>query len=809
MIKTLTRINKQININQKQFSILLPPPNVSGSLHIGHALTSFLQDCLGRLASLLVGKDNTFLLPGLDHGGISTQYSALKNIQDLQSKSKEEKTQIVYEFAQQAQYNIINQIEHFNLIANMDLLQYTMNDSHIKRVNEAFVTLYKKGLIYEEERIIYWDTYFNSSLSSLEIKHENKKDKLYYIKYALENGKQVTIATTRPETMFGDVALAVGERNKELVGKTAFVPIINRKIPIIFEETVLDDFGTGVLKITPGHDETDFNIGKKHNLPIISILDKNFRFNEKVPSAYQGLNCKEARDLLIEELNRLGLLEKEEIITHNIMYGEKSGTPIETIVKKQWYLDLSKAAKKSVELLEKEEWHIFPQQWTSSYKSWMNNLQPWCISREILWGHPIPVWRKNTGEIIVAVSQEEADKQAKGDTLVRDDFVLDTWFSSALWPFAYEVFPTTVLVTGYDILFFWVARMMMMSLELTNTLPFKQVLLHELVRDGAGQKMSKTRGNVSNPLELIEEYGADVVRYSLLSKISVRGKICFSAKDIETSKKLYNKIKNVITFLEMHFDQKDFDDYRNMNSVVINDEIAVYFVNKLEQVPIVELFNNYNLDAYLDWLYHFFWHDYCDWLIEMSKKQMFNEDIKFALIYGIDRILAYFYGIFPEKVERVYEKLFKSKPQLKNIIIETQLNIENNNRYIDDLMFVISQIRSLQGNNLIVYVDTKLEKEKLVFESLRIPLKSSYDDTENHILEKIAIRNYHIYLVKQTNNQICIQKMLDKQQEELNLVNAKLIENLPKDIESSFREKRVVLNETIEILNSYLKLYKV
>lgn len=784
------------------YSILMPPPNVSGSLHIGHALGSFLQDTICRFASLLVGKNNVHLLPGLDHGGISTEYSALKNIKD--KKTSEEQYSIIYNFTNEAKKNILNQMKKFSLNVELDKLKYTMDPEHLILVNKSFVELYNKGLIYEDERIIYWDNHFKSSLSNLEVLHKNIQECLYYIKYkivdeAVDGDNYLTIATTRPETMFGDVVIAVCEKYKYLVGKKVLIPIENREIPIIFDKSVLEDFGTGCLKVTPGHDEIDFNLGKKHKLSIINILDENLKMNQNVPENYRNLTIQEARGKILQELTKLGLLEKEEKINHSIKFGEKSGEKIETIVKKQWYLDLSKSGKKSLELLEKGDWNIYPNYWINTYKHWINNLEPWCISREIIWGHKIPVWRTNNGEVIVAQSEEEAKIKAKNQDMKRDPFVLDTWFSSALWPMAYENYPTTLLVTGHDILFFWVARMVMMSLELRNQLPFESVLLHDLVRDGQGEKMSKTRGNVQDPLELIDEYGSDIIRHSLLSKISLRGKIRFSITDIIQSRNLKTKLENVVKFLEKNYSLEDFLQNIEIVETTITNPFLQYFLNKLKVLSIDNLFKNYNIDSYLEKLYTYFWGEYCDWLIEISKKQIKDNEIKFTLIYILRELLCLWYGFFPEFTESTFKKLFKKEIYLQKTEIKFYIKEEIN---VEDFFFVIKQIRSLEAQGIrTLFTSMGYSNEELILESLKLKtIDIKKQDISSFI--KIIIRQKEIYIKKDDNIFIYLNKMIYKKQEELVKLEKKLQQSLPSDILNKFEKEISFLKEEIEIISN-------
>jgi valyl-tRNA synthetase len=798
----------------KTFFIMLPPPNISGSLHMGHALNFFLQDFLVKTAKIILPDTKTFLLPGVDHGGISTQYSALKHIENLRTLSPEEKFKKIENFAQTAKLNILKQMYQFNLSCNFDQLQYTMDEKHIQLVNDSFVTLYKKGLITEDERIVYWDQLMGTSLSSLEVVHKNIQESLYYIKYKLLNKEEfIIIATTRPETLFGDVALAVGIRNQYLAGLQAIIPIINKVIPIIFDEIVDDNFGTGILKITPGHDEKDFEFGKKYKLDVINIYDENLLMNNNVPEEYQNLTANKTRILLLRNLEKYNLLEKEEIISHNVLFGEKSNSRIETIVKKQWYLNLSNGAQKALELLKNGTFKIFPSYWEKTYELWLKNLQPWCISREILWGHAIPVWRTKNKRIIVASTYEEAEKEANGEVLIRDKFLLDTWFSSALWPLLYkqqgaEFYPSDVLVTAYDIIFFWVARMVMMSLELDNSLPFKNVLIHNLIRDEKGEKMSKTRGNVLDPLELMNIYeNKDILRISLLNHISLRGQINFKKENMEVSKKFITKFINAIKFLQLNYTPDDFLSINNLEDKYIDNEICIYFLNKLKILEPEQLLQDYNIQQYIKNLNNFFWDDYCDWFLEMSKKQLTCKEIQFTLIFIIKKLLGLFYGLLPDFTTNIYNILFQQ--DIGNHFFDTNMQIIytlENIKKIEDLIYIIKQLRSLNDMKILTGMllenSFQIKNEDRIYLSLRIKTINIYICEEKNY-DYLIIRKKKIFF--ETINKEKLKIILtNKRNEYNNLLNKINIQKPPEDILITFQYRIILLKEEIFILNKII-----
>lgn len=791
-----------------KYTIMLPPPNVSGFLHIGHALNFFLQDFLISTRKILFPKDKVYMLPGLDHGSTATQYAALKNIKNLEKLDNKEKYNIIYDFAEDAMKNILYQMDNFHLNLNKEYLKYTMSKEHTELVNKTFVTLYNKGLIYEDERIIYWDKYLNTALSNLEVVHKKVTDELFYIKYKLKipvnNNDYITVATTRPETMFGDVALAVGNTYKEYMGNYAYIPVTNRKIPIIFDTYVKDDFGSGVLKITPAHDENDFNLGKKHNLPIINIYDENLQLNGKfVDERFKGLSPLEARKILLELLKKENLLEKEESINHSIMVGDKSNMPIETIVKKQWYLDLSKASEKALKALEDGKFKIFPEyQWEGTYKSFLNNLQPWCISRENLWGHKIPVWRKKDGTIIVAENENLAKELANGMEITQDKFLLDTWFSSGLWPLLYkqtneDLYPMDLLVTGYDIIFFWVARMVMLSLELNDTLPFPNVLIHNLVRDTSGDKMSKTRGNVINPMDIINKYGnTDVLRYGLLSKITLRGQIRFGEEDLVNGEKLINKIKNAVKFLQLNYKEEDFLKINNLTFIKIENKIVIYFLKEFEKLKPKDLFNNYNIYEYIHNLYDFFWNIYCDWILEISKKQMENSEIKFMLIYLIREILGLFYGLLPEITNNLYMDLFKISITAHKISTEINYNFtEENQKEINNFIYIIRQLRILKSSNILngELIANNIN-EQLALESLKIPVIK--EENDKYLL--IGGRKVFFEEVNEEN----LQRYYGKKKLELDKLSLLENNNPPEDILLNIKNSKAIIEKEMDFLKN-------
>ncbi|MDR0744854.1 MAG: valine--tRNA ligase [Holosporales bacterium] len=628
------------NENNKCFSILMPPPNVTGSLHLGHALTYTIQDILIRYYRQ--NRFNTLWQPGIDHAGIATQMVVEKDLiaNGINPKelSREEFIEKTWEWKNQSGDKIFEQQKALGCSAPWELSRFTMDENFSKSVIEAFVVLYKNGLIYKAKRLVNWDNKFQTAISDLEIQNKEENGILWHIKYQLENSNEfITIATTRPETMFGDTAIAVhpdDERYKYLVGKVARIPYTDRLIPIIADGYIDMEKGTGCLKVTPAHDINDFAIGKRHNLEMISILDK---YGNMVPGYtpkfLEGLYLKKARKLLLEKLKEDQLLVKEEEITHTLPYGDRSGTVIEPMLTDQWFVDAKRLADAAIKAVEEGKVRFYPEKWKNTYFEWMKNIEPWCISRQIIWGHQIPAWYGPNGEIFVEKSEQEAIEAAKkadiaGDQLTRETDVLDTWFSSGLWPFAtlgwpeqtkmsQMFYPTTTLVTGFDIIFFWVARMMMMSMYFMNEIPFKDIYVHALVRDEKGQKMSKSKGNVMDPLSLMEEFGADALRFTL-AFLSVPGRdIKFGKEHVKISRNFITKIWNAARFLQ----SKGVPFENNISSIILTSDLNKWIITKLKkfQIEIDQNIKEYRFD-YATRNIQFFIRDiFCDFFVEAIK----------------------------------------------------------------------------------------------------------------------------------------------------------------------------------------------
>ena len=617
------------------FSIVIPPPNVTGRLHIGHALNNSLQDILARFERMR-GKD-VLWQPGTDHAGIATQLIVERQLAERQMSrvglGREKFLAEVWKWKAESGGAIVEQLRRLGASADWSRERFTMDEGLSKAVTKVFVELYRQGLIYKDKRLVNWDPRLQTAVSDLEVENIELKGHLWHIRYPIEDSDQfITVATTRPETMLGDTAIAVhpdDARYKALVGKMAVLPLTGRLIPIIADEYSDPEKGTGAVKITPGHDFNDFDVGKRHNLPLINILNKDGSLNNEVPAPYRGLSREDARKKVVADLESLGLLEKAEAITHAVPHDEKTKTVVlEPLLTEQWYLNVDPLAKTALEAVETGKTKFYPENWSNIYFGWLRNIRPWCISRQLWWGHQIPVWYDADGKYYCAETEEDAVKQAGGKALTRDPDVLDTWFSSALWPFSTmgwpdetpelkKFYPTSVLVTGFDIIFIWVARMLMMGTHFLGDVPFRKVVIHNRVLDEAGAKMSKTKGNVVDPLTIIDVYGADALRFTLALAAGQNRDMRIGPARVEGGRNFGTKFWNASRFCEMNgcitvpgFDPAGVKLPVNQWIVAQTARTAGEITASLEALR----FNDAASAAY-----HFVYDVFCDWYLEIAK----------------------------------------------------------------------------------------------------------------------------------------------------------------------------------------------
>ncbi|TNE33087.1 MAG: valine--tRNA ligase, partial [Alphaproteobacteria bacterium] len=634
-----------VDSNRTPYTIPMPPPNVTGSLHMGHALTMTLQDILTRYRRMR--GDDTLWQPGTDHAGIATQMVVERELNKegikRQDLGREKFLEKVWEWKEQSGSTITTQLRRLGASPDWERERFTMDDGLSDAVKKVFVQLYKEGLIYKDKRLVNWDPKLHTAVSDLEVSMLEKKGHMWNLKYPLTDdpSKFIEVGTTRPETMLGDTAVAVhpkDKRYKNLIGKTVTLPIVGREIPIVADDYADPEQGTGAVKITPAHDFNDFEVGKRHDLELINVLDADAKINENAPTEYQGLDRFDARKKIIEEFESLGLLGEITEITHSVPYDEKSKqTVLEPWLTDQWYCDAATLAKPAIAAVEDGRTEFVPKNWEKTYFEWMRNIQPWCISRQLWWGHRIPAWYGDDGQVFVAEDEDDAYAQArkhygKDDvTLTQDEDVLDTWFSSALWPFSTlgwpeqtkelgRYYPADTLITGFDIIFFWVARMMMMGLHFMGDVPFRKVYIHALVRDEHGQKMSKTKGNIVDPLDVIDEYGADALRFTLTALAAQGRDIKLATNRVEGYRNFATKLWNVARYCEMN-DCKPVADF---DPAKVTHAVNRWIVSELALLSqkTAEALDAYKFNEAANHLYHFAWGTFCDWYVEMSKPML-------------------------------------------------------------------------------------------------------------------------------------------------------------------------------------------
>ncbi len=641
--------------SKEPYCIMMPPPNVTGKLHMGHALDGTIQDVLIRYKRMRGYR--TLWLPGSDHASISTE---MKVVQKLAKEGKSKKDLGREKFLEEAwawtkEYGGIIQKQQRKLGCSCDWERnrFTLDEGMSDAVLEQFIKLYKKGLIYRGKRMVNWCTNCNTSISDAEVEYKEEPSHLWHIRYKISGSENeyIEVATTRPETMLGDTAVAVhpkDSRYKHLVGKTCILPIMNKEIPIIADEFVEMEFGTGCVKITPAHDMNDYQAGLRHNLEIIEVFDENFKMGKLVPE-YKGMDLIQARKKIVEKLDEIGALVKTEDYTHNVAKCERCKNTIEPKISEQWFVSMKDLAKRAADSVRNGETKFVPKRYEKQYFHWLDNIQDWCISRQLWWGHRIPVYYcEECGHYNVSKTTPEKCEKCGSTKLHQDPDTLDTWFSSALWPFSTlgwpnketedykDFYPTQTLVTGFDIITFWISRMMTQGLEFTDEVPFKDVLVHGIVRDSQGRKMSKTLGNGIDPLDIIEKYGTDSLRFSLLSGTTMGNDIRFMPEKLEQASNFANKVWNAAKFItnsladeekvrEFCYEVYEKNKSYNPDLLKIEDK---WILNKLDKLvaDVSKNIDNYDLGIALDKIYGFIWNEFCDWYIEMVKPRMYSED---------------------------------------------------------------------------------------------------------------------------------------------------------------------------------------
>ena len=766
---------------KKSYCIMMPPPNVTGKLHMGHALDDTIQDILIRFKRMQ--GYNTLWLPGSDHAAIATEVKVVAKMKQEEGLTKADITREQFlerAWAWTKEYGgtIQKQQRRLGCSCDWERNRFTMDEGLTEAVLEQFIQLYKKGLIYKGKKMINWCPSCHTTISDAEVEYQDEPSHLWHIRYQIvgESNRYVIVATTRPETMLGDTAIAVhpdDERYQDLIGKKCILPIMNKEIPIIADEFVEKEFGTGCVKITPAHDPNDYQAGIRHNLEIIEVFDDSSIMGDLVPE-YKGMLAIEARKLIVEKLQELGNLVKIEDYTHNVGKCYRCHSTIEPRISEQWFVAMKELAKRAADAVRNDEVKFVPKRYEKMYFNWLDNIQDWCISRQLWWGHRIPVYYcEECGHINVAKQMPEKCEKCGATKLKQDEDSLDTWFSSALWPFStlgwpntesedYKTFyPTNVLVTGYDIITFWISRMMTQGLELTNQNPFKDIVVHGIVRDSQGRKMSKSLGNGIDPIEIIEKYGADALRFSVLSGTTMGNDIRYMPEKLEQASNFANKIWNAAKFIKMNsvedkevikFFNENYDSKAHSfkeNSLKIEDKWIISKLNKAIK-DITKNIENYDLGVALDNIYNFIWNEFCDWYIEMVKTRLYSENqeekirVCFVLDYVFRMALKLLHPFMPFVTSKIYgglvhyndkELMVSEWPEYK----ET-LNYENEEETVEKLKEIITEIRNVR-TKMNVHPS---KKSKLIFATEK--LKDAINESQEFIKklgfgEEIILQN--------------------------------------------------------------------
>ena len=746
-----------MNKESEAYSIMMPPPNVTGKLHMGHALDGTIQDILIRYKRM--NGFNTLWLPGTDHAAIATEAKVVAKMKE-EGLTKDDLgrngfLERAWDWTHEYGGTIQKQQRKIGCSCDWERKRFTLDEGLSKAVQEQFIKLYEKGLIYKGKRMINWCPNCHTSISDAEVEYEEEPSHLWHIRYQITGtDKYLTVATTRPETMLGDTAVAVhpdDERYKDIVGKTCILPIMNKEIPIIADRFVDKEFGTGCVKITPAHDPNDYQAGLSHGLEIIEVFDESSIMNDLVPE-YKGLKSIEARKLIVEKLKEIGALVEIEDYNHNVGKCYRCHATIEPRISDQWFVSMKELAKPAIEAVKNDDITFVPKRYEKNYFHWMENIQDWCISRQLWWGHRIPAYYcQDCGEINVAKEKPHTCKKCGSENLKQDEDTLDTWFSSALWPFStlgwpeetedYKTFfPTNVLVTGYDIITFWVSRMITSSLELTGKNPFKDVLIHGIVRDSQGRKMSKSLGNGIDPIEIIEKYGADSLRFSLIQGTTPGNDIRYMPEKLDQASNFANKLWNASKFVLMNLEDYDGNIYED--NLCYEDKWILSKLNTLVQ----EVSNNiekYDLGVASQKIYDFIWNEFCDWYIEIVKLRLYDKENKTrkSAQYVLNKVLCdalkLLHPIMPFITEEIYTKLYNED---ESIMIsnwpkyEEKYNFKDEEQKIEKIKEIIIGIRNIR-NNMNVHPS---KKSKLIFVSTEY---KNVIENSKAFLEKLGFAN--------------------------------------------------------------------
>ena len=757
----------EVDRSKKPFTIVMPPPNVTGQLHMGHALDNTMQDILIRFKRMQ--GYSALWQPGTDHAAIATEVKVTEKLKeqgiDKKEIGREEFLKHAWAWKEEYGNRIVSQLKKMGSSADWDRERFTMDEGCSKAVKEVFVRLYEKGYIYKGSRIINWCPVCKTSISDAEVIHEEQDGYFWHINYPVvgEPGRFVEIATTRPETLLGDTAVAVNpddERYTDIVGKMLELPLTDRQIPVIADPYVDKEFGTGCVKITPAHDPNDFEVGKRHNLEEINILNDDATINE-LGGKYAGMDRYEARKQMVADLDALGLLVKVVPHSHNVGTHDRCKTTVEPMIKPQWFVRMKEMGQAALDIIKTDELSFVPEQFDKTYIHWLENIRDWCISRQLWWGHRIPAWYcDECGETIVSRETPTVCPKCGCTHLTQDEDTLDTWFSSALWPFStlgwpdktpeYEYFyPTSVLVTGYDIIFFWVIRMVFSALEQTGKSPFKHVLIHGLVRDDQGRKMSKSLGNGIDPLEVIDKYGADALRLTLITGNAPGNDMRFYWERVENSRNFANKIWNATRFIMMNMEKADFSDVK-LSDLTIADRWILSKVNTLAK-EMTDNMEKFELGIAVSKVYDFIWEEFCDWYIEMVKPRLYNDEdeTKAAALWTLKTVLIQALKLLHPYMPFITEEIFCNiQDEEESIMISKwpeytdEWNYETDEAAVDTIKAAVRAIRNLRtGMNVPpsrkakVYVVSAKEDVRYIFESSKSFFATLGYASEVHVQE--------------------------------------------------------------------------
>ena len=841
--------------NKESYSIMMPPPNVTGSLHMGHALTFTIQDILIRYHRMQ-GKE-VLWQAGTDHAGIATQMVVEKKLSeqgiDRRTLGREKFIEKVWEWKRESGGTINNQLKRLGASADWSRERFTMDEGLSKAVKKVFVDLYNDGIIYRDKRLVNWDPKLLTAISDLEVEQRDQEGSLWHIKYPIDESNFIVVATTRPETLLGDSAVAVHPddlKYNELIGKFCKLPLVEKNIPIIADEYTDPEKGSGAVKITPAHDFNDFEVGKRHQLEFTNIFDQFAKINENAPKRFQGLDRFEARKLILEELKQLGLLIKEEKQEMVIPYGDRSGVIIEPWLTDQWFCNAKKLSIDPIKSVKENNTTFVPKNWENTFFNWMENIQPWCISRQLWWGHQIPVWYGPDNKSFVALSLEDAQLMAikhyeKEVELKQDEDVLDTWFSSALWTFStldwpdktYELdrfYPGNVLVTGFDIIFFWVARMMMMGSYFMKETPFKDIYIHPLIRDEKGQKMSKSKGNIIDPLVLLDKYGADTLRFTLTALLNPGRDVKLAEERVKGYKSFTNKIWNAANFLNLNdvkfTDQIDTDTIKlDTNKWILKEfeEVQKKYFKKIEK---------YQFHEIASLIYHFTWHTFCDWYIEFIKSD-FKESDKAKETKKISgwvfvQTLKLLHPIMPFITEKLWTSLVDKESFLMSqnfSKIDFDQSFDNSKKYILKIIEILTSLRNLRAdlnisykNEINIIINTKnnnlidfISNYQTEFKRL-LKIKSILFEENTSQKKSAFIVLNDITILIPLDGLVDIEKEIIKLEDKKNTYNEKLksilgklnnkafIEKAPDNVIENFKIQEKEINSSIEKINEII-----